>query len=316
MKKHGAPPAERISLRAPAKINLCLEVVEKRPDGYHSLRSFMAPISLFDELEIEKTGVSGSVEVVCEGKDPALGGEKNLCFRGAEFFFRESGVDSGVQIVLRKNIPVGAGLGGGSSDAAAVIMGLERLFGCRLSRQARVKAAFEVGADVPFFFCRSPAWIEGIGEKVIPSPLEEDLWLVVIHPGCMLSTKEVFSKFSMGLTSKERTSTITDLTFQGVLEGIGNDLQATAEKIEGKISEALDVLAGVGALGGCMSGSGSAVFGLFPDGDSAIAAASEIKSNPIARDWAVEAASVLPSGAFPFIDLKRWGVDKRLVTGF
>lgn len=291
-----------LKLLAPAKINLYLEVLGKRPDGYHSLRSYLAPISLFDEIELVKVHKVGSVKTISSGRDVPLDGGDNLCSRAAAFFFRESGVEGGVRILLKKVIPIGAGLGGGSSDAAATIMGLERLFNCALSEQSLEKAAFEVGADVPFFFSRSAAWIEGVGEKVCPAPIEQPVWLVVVHPACVLSTRFVFSKFTMGLTSKERTHTMMHLTFQGILKGLRNDLQLTVGNIEEKVALALDVLRNVGALASCMSGSGSAVFGLFADRGSAFDAAAEIKTYPYARNWWVEAATTLPSGAFPFTD--------------
>ncbi|PLX44243.1 MAG: 4-(cytidine 5'-diphospho)-2-C-methyl-D-erythritol kinase [Deltaproteobacteria bacterium] len=156
-----------LSLLAPAKVNFSLEIIGKRPDGYHELRMLMAPISLYDEIKISPTE-SCLVEVFSAGSDYVSSGEDNICHRAASFYFKETGISGGAKIDIRKNIPVGAGLGGGSSDGAATIMGLERLFGRKLSREERKKAAFEVGADLPFFFARGWALVEGIGEKVTP----------------------------------------------------------------------------------------------------------------------------------------------------
>ena len=118
-------------------------------------------------------------------------GEDNLCHRAARFYFAETGVQGGVAIELTKRVPTGAGLGGGSSDAAATVLGLERLYGRQLSPAARRRAAFAVGADVPFFFARAPAWVGGIGEVVEPVPELVPVWLVLVFPGVFLSTPSI-----------------------------------------------------------------------------------------------------------------------------
>lgn len=292
-----------LELRAPAKVNLFLEVVGKRSDGYHELRMFMAPVSLFDDLVLERLEEPGRVEVAVVGDaDGAVeGGERNLCHRAARFYLDRSGARGGVRVTLRKRIPVGAGLGGGSSDAAAAILGLERLFGAPLTAESRRAAAFCVGADVPFFFARTAAWIGGVGEAVEPAPAFAPLWLVLAHPGVFLSTAAVFSRFTMGLTTPRQPPTIPSFRFEGFLQGLRNDLEPAARSLEPAVGEVLEALAGVGAPGVLMSGSGSAAFGLFPDEGSAREAASCLVRQPRARTWRVDVVHSLPPESFPFL---------------
>lgn len=299
-------------LRAPAKVNFYLEVCGKRPDGYHDLRMLLAPISLYDELSLEALGGHGLIEVESEGNPLVESGEKNLCFRAARFFFEQTGVREGVRIRVRKHIPVGAGLGGGSSDAAAVILGLEALFGVILTPEARALAAFHVGADVPFFFARSAAWVEGIGERVIPAGDLDPLWLVVVHPGVFLSTAAVYSRVTIGLTSPGRVPTIQPFRFQSFVESLRNDLEASAVALEPVVGEVLKTLVTAGARGRLLSGSGSAAFGLFLDEQEAQAGASRIIQKPQAAGWRVEVVRTLDPESFPFVSsAANWGVDKR-----
>ncbi len=303
------PASAPLRLIAPAKVNFFLEVLGRRPDGYHDLRMLMAPVSLADDLWLEAVPEVGCVEVTSEGDEGVPSGEANLCYRAARFYFAATGVAGGARIRVRKRVPVGAGLGGGSSDAAAVLLGLEALYGTPLTAADRALAGFRVGADVPFFFARSAAWVEGIGEQVTPLAGGERLWLVLVHPGTFLATGAVFSRFTRGLTTPGRPHTIAQFNFPGVLGGLRNDLQPAAVELEGRIAAALAALAAVGAPGRLMTGSGSAVFGLFPDQAAARRAAAELRAGD---DWRVEVVHTLPPGAFPFPGGgPDWGVDKR-----
>jgi 4-diphosphocytidyl-2-C-methyl-D-erythritol kinase len=287
------------TLRAPAKINLFLEVRGKRPDGYHELRMFLAPISLFDRLRLETLEV-GRVETFADGGPHVPSGEENLCCRAARFYFQETGLAGGVRVHLTKAIPAGAGLGGGSSDAAVTILGLERLYGVSLSEASRKRAAFAVGADVPFFFARGPAWVEGIGEQVRRAPPFEPLWLVLVQTGAFLPTGQVFSRFTRGLTTPGAAHTIAQFNFRGFVAALRNDLEPAAGALEPSIGAALEALRRVGAPGALMSGSGSAVFGLFPDEPHARRAASVLRHDPGAERWRVDVAHTLLPDAFPF----------------
>ncbi len=292
---------DEVRLLAPAKVNLYLRVLGRRPDGYHDLRMLMAPVSWFDRLRVVRLEDPGRVEMAVEGREGPPPGEDNLCVRAARFYFAEAGVAGGARIRLRKRIPAGAGLGGGSSDAAAVVMGLERLFGRALPGEARRRAAFAVGADVPFFFARGPAWVEGIGERVRPLPgAGRPLWLTVVWPGVFLSTGSVFSRLTKGLTSPGAAPRITQFNFQGVARGLRNDLQAAALIEMPAIGSALGALRRAGADHTLMSGSGSAVFGLLPGAAEAARVARRIRQMPEAQGWEIRVVRTLPPLGFPF----------------
>lgn len=299
-----------VEILAPAKVNLSLKVTGKRPDGYHELVSVMAPISLFDRITLKKLGEAGKIEAKSVGSAHVEDGEKNLCHKAARFFFAETGVEGGVSIEVEKNIPVGAGLGGGSSDAASTILALSRLYGVELSEDSAARAGFAVGADVPFFFAGGPAQVGGIGEKVTPLKDMETLFLVILFPGAFLSTGEVFSRLNMGLTRKSSANTITCFNFQGIREALVNDLMAPALEAMPLIGEALEVLKAHGARAWLMSGSGSAVFGVFEDESRAGAAALRIRAGS-PPGWKVEAVRTLTKASdFPTMKM-RWGVGKR-----
>lgn len=289
--------SETIELLAPAKVNLTLQVVGKRPDGYHELRSLMAPVSLFDRVTLTRLDKE-RIEVVCQGGKDVPGGEQNLCHRAAKFYFEHKKIEGGVHILVDKAIPSGAGMGGGSSDAATTIMGLEALFGQKLNEGQKKQAAFEVGADVTFFFAKGPAWVEGIGENVRPVAIESPLNMVVIHPGAFLSTAAVFSKINIGLTSPSPLHTIGRFNFRGIVEALSNDLENAARTLEPEIAHALDALDRVGALRSMMTGSGSAVFGIFPDEEKAKAAHRLLEAQA-PGDWWIEVACTLDGAVAP-----------------
>lgn len=294
-------PEGGLALRAPAKVNFFLQVCGRRPDGYHELRMFLAPVSLFDDLEVEALPEEGRIEVLAEGSPEVPGGEENLCHRAARFYFAESGVRGGARVRVVKRVPSGAGLGGGSSDAAATILGLERLWDRPLPPAAKTRCAFAVGADVPFFFARGPAWAEGIGEAVRPAAPFEPLWLVLVHPGAFLSTARVFSGLTPVLTSPGAAHTIAQFNFRGFVEALRNDLEGTARELEPRVGEALELLDAAGAAGRLMSGSGSSVFGLFPDEGAAREAGARLVREAGNRGWRIDVVHTLAPGAFPFV---------------
>ncbi len=295
------PESAPLTLQAPAKVNLRLDVLNRREDGYHDLHMLMAPVSLCDTLRLRPLLEPGCIEVTLAGAAEAVAaGEDNLCHRAARFYFAETGVQGGVAIELTKRVPAGAGLGGGSSDAAVTVLGLERLYGRQLNKAARRRAAFAVGADVPFFFARAPAWVGGIGEEVEPVPELVPVWLVLVFPGVFLSTPKVFSLLRRRLTTPKRPPTIAQFNFRGLVAGLHNDLQAPALDAEPAVGEALDALSAAGAEGQLMSGSGSAVFGLFADAGKARAAADQVSRHTRAAAWQIEVVHTLAPGAFPF----------------
>lgn len=297
-----------LDLLAPAKVNLCLHVLGRRADGYHDLRSLMAPVNLYDRLRLERLDAN-RIEVTAAGSPHVEGGEKNLCHRAASFYFRTTGATGGVRVRVDKKIPVGAGFAGGSSDAAAVLMGLEQIFGRALNPAERIRAAFDVGADVPFFFARCPAWVGGIGERVTPVPASGPLWLVLIHPGVFLSTAAVFSRHNKELTSRGEVHNITQFDFQGVAAGLHNDLEPAARGLEPAIGEAAGALRAAGLAAVAMTGSGSAVFGLCPDEALARRVADTVRRG-VPRAWFVAAVHTLPRSPLA-AEEEPWGVGKR-----
>jgi len=261
-----------VKIRAPAKINLNLRVVGKRRDGYHLIDTIMLPVSLYDELEIRKIRSpvdnkktkDGMIEVSCD--HPLVpGGEKNIVYRAARLIMQQTDKQQQVQIHIRKRIPVGAGLGGGSADAAATLIGLNRLLTVRLSAAKLEKLALSLGADVPFFIRARPARARGIGERLYPLHGIPSFWLVIVYPGFPVSTAWAFKKLPPTLTKPPvNTSIPTSLKrFDRLAKLLVNDLESVTLKRYPKIQLLKDRLLHQGAAGSLMSGSGSSVFGIF-----------------------------------------------------
>lgn len=272
-------------------MNLSLEVLGRRPDGYHDLRSVMIPISLADELDLALRPEPG-VRVRVEGADLPTGPE-NLVHRAAlRLLDAVCGPDAaargpGVEIRLIKRIPVGAGLGGGSSDAAGTLLGLDRLLDARLGPARLAEIGLGLGADVPFFVHGRPALATGVGERLVPLPEPPTLWFVLVNPGFAVSTAWVFAEFAASgaararLTPADRQSTI-DRFLQGpALAGLAlrNDLEAVTLRAYPALGALKAELSSAGATATLMSGSGPTVFGIFLDELAARAAAARLASS-------------------------------------
>jgi 4-diphosphocytidyl-2-C-methyl-D-erythritol kinase len=172
---------------APAKINLSLRVSGRRSDGFNEIETFMSPISLCDEIRITKTDAGDGIEFSCD--NPAVAAaDENLVVRAAKAFFQETKVEGGVSLALRKKIPHGAGLGGGSSDAASTLLALNELFETNLSREALARIGQTIGSDVPFFIFRSAALCKGRGELVAPVKMAQPLSLLLLKPAFEVAT--------------------------------------------------------------------------------------------------------------------------------
>ena len=265
---------DRIEVNAPAKVNLFLQVVGRRPDGYHTLRSVFQKIDLADRLVLEKSDGQG-ITLLCPGSGLPEGKE-NLVYRAAELFLAEAGIGAGVRIELHKSIPVAAGLGGGSSDAAATLSGLDELFATGIGRARLQKIAEPLGADVPFFVngC-SAALVTGIGHEIEPCPGLGECSVVLANPGIAVSTKWVYESlaltsfdnaFTLACSCADDTGAIDGLPGLLRLGGRGtlyNDLQAVTIDRYPVIGELKESMAALGAAQALMSGSGPTVFGLF-----------------------------------------------------
>jgi 4-diphosphocytidyl-2-C-methyl-D-erythritol kinase len=252
---------DTLELRAPGKLNLWLRVVGRRPDGYHELASLMVPIGLCDLVRLEpgQTGITCR----CPGR-PELDGERNLAARAARRWMELSGRNQALHITIRKRVPVEAGLGGGSSDAAAVLRGLQRLAGPGLSPSRLDELALELGADVPFFLRGGACLAAGIGERLTPVRVPP-FWVILARAPFGLSTRRVFEHLKIPLTSAQdgdnRKSPLEG--FARLAGSLVNDLQPTALAMQASIGGVLEDLLRAGAAGASMSGSGPTVFGLF-----------------------------------------------------
>jgi len=179
---------------APAKINLSLKIFGRRNDGFHELDTLIVPISLYDEINIDKRRAGKGIEFRCN--DPSVPqGDGNLAVRAAKAFFETTNIEPAVSIELNKNIPHGAGLGGGSSDAASVVRALNELFELKLSRQALAEMAAPIGSDVPFFLFQSAASCKGRGEMVTPVKLTGQLSILLLKPAFAVSTGWAYSRW-------------------------------------------------------------------------------------------------------------------------
>ena len=266
-----------MKIRAPAKINLWLRVAGKRADGYHLLDTLLLPISLYDEIIIEKGRKSGNQNALRDrlrvsSDNPSVPqGRKNLAYKAASLLLNEKGIDESVEIRIRKRIPVGAGLGGGSTDAAATLVGLNRLFrlGYTLRRLEKISSA--LGADVPFFIRGMPARARGIGERLTLLREVPRLWLVILYPGFPVSTRWVYRRLSPKLT-KAIVNTSINLSLgcsANLRKLLVNDLETVTMGRYPRIGVLKEELARQGAIGTLMSGSGSSVFGVFQSRGSA-----------------------------------------------
>jgi 4-diphosphocytidyl-2-C-methyl-D-erythritol kinase len=263
-------------LLSPAKINLMLYVTGKRSDGYHTLNTLMCPIGLYDEITLS----FGGDKITCDCSRPDVpSGPANLAHRAAALFLARladegSNRHQGVAIHIEKHIPMGAGLGGGSSNAATVLLGLNRHFSEPLSREALISLGTAIGADVPFFVFGGPAVAGGIGEILEPAPPIHPFRVVLVYPGVAVSTAAVYKNLNLGLTNhaKENKKIIFGRNVLNPAAHLHNDLEATAQSLCPEIRAVREALSAVGADGVLTSGSGSSVFGIFFDTGRAAAA--------------------------------------------
>lgn len=279
------------SVLAPAKVNLSLRVVGRRSDGYHLLNSVMVPVSVFDRLQIAaRPATRTRIELRVSGI-PLANSSANLAVRAADLFLDRVGVSAEIVICLHKAIPIGAGLGGGSSDAAAVLVGLNRMLGRRVNRGTLMEWGLALGADVPFFVGGRPARVSGIGEVVEELRKWPSWSLAIVFPGTGLGTADVYRRYDASLTKVGSLS--NNSSFSGGRDLVAgllvNDLEVPACQILPGLQTLKQKLLDVGALGALMTGSGSAVFGVWADHAAARLAAKQLGTQGL---WA-RAAEIL-----------------------
>jgi 4-diphosphocytidyl-2-C-methyl-D-erythritol kinase len=286
-----------LELKAPAKVNLTLEVLARLPNGYHELDSWMHKVSLFDHLSLEIAQQPG-IHLSCS--DPSLPcDDTNLVYRAANLFYKEAGGEPRVTLALQKNIPVAAGLGGGSSDCATTLLGLNRLHGNLLSQERLLELGKSLGADVPFFLYPScSARARGIGERLSPLPPLTHCYLVLVNPGLAVSTKWVFENLQKNFTGSSLLASWENypitanyaLTTGGKKYILGrasercidlklvNDLEEVTIAKYPELLVIKEVLLAHKSCGTLMSGSGATVFGLFLDEKNAYSCVEAIKA--------------------------------------
>ncbi len=298
MKRVSSVGRRSLRLQAPAKINLGLKILGRRADGYHEIESVFLPLSLADEIELtvgDSTQYCVDLEVVHVqstqfGVDEAVPSDaRNLAFRAAQAFLEAADVSARVGLRLTKKIPAAAGLGGGSSDAAAVLRGLARIFPQAVSREKLTEIALTLGADLPFFLDPRPALVTGIGEKISPLDSIPEIALLLANPGLPLATADVYRAYDANsLTMSEAGSTMRALwglcesawfsasdTPQGQAQNskaellvetlLRNDLEPVATALCPAVSDLRKKIEAVGAKAVGLSGSGPTVYGIFED---------------------------------------------------
>ncbi|MCP4582963.1 MAG: 4-(cytidine 5'-diphospho)-2-C-methyl-D-erythritol kinase [candidate division Zixibacteria bacterium] len=262
---------DKVNLKAPAKINLYLRVLDKRPDGYHNIDSLMQAVSLYDEITLER---SDKIELICADFDDLPAGD-NLAHKAAELMAGMSNFP-GVRITLKKNIPIGAGLGGGSSDAAFVIRGLIKLYNLRLNNTELIRKSAALGADIPFFLSSGQALVSGIGDTIEPCHYTGQYRILIIKPPFAVETAKAYSELDrlrsgkLSLTNTKKMAllqrNIVDQDFVRIANLFTNDMEEVVFSWHHELSRLKHSLRQEGAFYAGMSGSGAAVFGLFPLG--------------------------------------------------
>ena len=273
---------------APAKLNIRLKVTGRRADGYHELVSIMVPVGLFDHIELEFTRLR-RIMLSCQGFS-VPNNKENLVYRAASVFFSKTGTPRGISIKLTKNIPVSAGLGGGSSDAAFILKGLNEMGSNPLKPKALADLAVGLGADVPFFLLNRPCIVRGIGDILEPIEKWPKFWYVIVKPGLNVSTAWVYGNLKLKLTKGEYQYIVNRLRkgrfeIRHILE---NDLETVTASHFPVIATIKRSLLDVGAEGALMSGSGPSVFGVFKSRDKALIAKKKLISKALGEIFVVE----------------------------
>ena len=278
---------DEISLKALAKINLGLDVLGEREDGYHEVRMVMQTIHLYDRVEIKKTR---SPHIHVETNLYYLPvNEDNLVYRAAKLMKDEFQIKEGVRIVLQKFIPVAAGLAGGSSDAAAVLVGMNRIFNLGLKQNKLMELGLKIGADVPFCIMRGTALAEGIGEKLTALPPMPKCPVLIAKPAISVSTKAVYEGLKLydGMEHPDIDGVMEGIQqkdLKGVASHMGNILETVTIPMYPVIEDIKKLMLENGALNAMMSGSGPTVFGLFPNEKEIRRAYEALKQSGLAKN--------------------------------
>ena len=271
---------ERLSAKAYAKINLALDVTGRRADGYHLVSMIMQTLDLYDTVTVEKSSDPG-IRMSCDRPEIPCGSD-NLMVRAAEAFLTYCGIESGIQMTLEKRIPMAAGLAGGSSDAAQVLILLNRLFETGLSQETLQKIALPLGADIPYCILGGTALSEGIGEVLQPLPDCPKLWVLLCKPPQGADTRAVYKAWDMldhplHPPVKQGMDALQEGDVGKLCDSVGNSLSEETKKMLPVISDIEERMRTYGASAACMSGSGPTVFGIFREEETGKSAEMKLK---------------------------------------
>lgn len=275
-----------MKLRAFAKINLGLDVIRRREDGYHEVRMIMQTIQMYDQLEMEKKNIPGIDLTTNLSYIPV--NENNLVYKAAKLLMDQYHIREGVSIDLNKFIPVAAGMAGGSSDAAATLVGMNKLFHLGLSKEELMKIGVKIGADVPYCIMRGTALSEGIGEKLTPLSPMPSCYILIGKSGISVSTKFVYTNLKLNEHTKHpdidgMLQALKQQDLRGITDRMENVLESVTIPAYPVIEEIKNHMKEHGALNALMSGSGPTVFGIFDDKKKAEFACEKLKESGLTR---------------------------------
>lgn len=271
-----------IELTAPAKVNLVLKVLSKRKDSYHNLLTLFERISISDTIKISR--IAKGIIVTCD-KRVTSKAQDNIAYKAAELILNAAGAKAGVKIHIKKRIPIAAGLGGGSSDAATVLIGINRLLGLKISKDRLMRLGAKLGADVPFFILGTPYAVgRGIGDKLKKLDSKAKFSHILVYPGFKVATKDVYSHLDLGLTTRRGDAKITLPKDRDSLEGLlHNDLEDVVVKRRPVIGKIIRCLASSLGRRVMVSGSGPSVFCLYGTRKEAVEARKRLYRSVPAR---------------------------------
>ncbi len=277
---------DEIKLKALAKINLGLDVVRRREDGYHEVRMVMQTIHLYDQLRIQKSETPG-IQIHSNLSFLPVN-ENNLVYKAGKLLMDEFDIHTGVSVELNKRIPVAAGMAGGSTDAAAMLYGMNQLFGLKLKRKDLMERGVQIGADVPYCIMRGTALAEGIGEKLSSLPPMVKCPVLIAKPAVSVSTKFVYQNLKLNEQTPhpDIDALITDIRnsdLDNICADMGNVLETVTIPNYPVIAQIKEQMLKSGAKASMMSGSGPTVFGLFGDEETARRARAEMKASGLAK---------------------------------
>lgn len=278
---------ERLEWKARAKVNLGLDVCRRLENGYHEVKMIMQTVDLYDTLEFKKR-VDPDIILMVDSKD-ALGDlSNNLIFRAAKLMKEYYGIKEGIEISLKKNIPVAAGMAGGSTDAAATMLAMNELYDLGQSKEALMKLGVRLGADIPFCILGGTALAEGIGEILTSLPGPRQAVVLIAKPEIMVSTKEVYENLHADSLEKHpdidgMVTALKEGDLQGITDRMENVLETVTIEKYPIIEQIKDVMKSAGAINAMMSGSGPTVFGIFETKESAQKAFDQITESKLAR---------------------------------